>query len=568
MLPYPPMRYSSLSTAKKLLLMSAIVVVAFSSTTASTFAAAGPFVDPMGSACYAFPQINLPLIGDTRMRTCASTTATACTLIRNLFGGRFCLFWEATEAACTARCDRCGNGVLNADEDEQCDDGNRDNGDGCNRSCQFEQLYCCEGGVQKALSPAELESNYMTYVAPGGNYLGNGCELIFDGPNARFDFNAQTTLDQTEACLCGNGAIDGFEQCDLGRASDGTNRNRDEYGCTNQCKMVCGDVFVDDALVVDYLNPTDWAYGGPQGILTEACDDGNAVDNDDCDNYCQTCGNGKLDGDEQCDLGRKADGSSYNVPEEGCTEECKFMCGNGNVDNSYVVEDGGTTWAVNDAGDYVKEVCDDGNLENGDGCDWNCQEEVGACCLAPAVAESLGIRAGLATTSSLCGVMYGGTYNDPNLVGEDPVTDDIARDYCARTADDLYCCGPTEPFEPIKIDPAKGTSCADSEEDVYTLGSYMNLATATKACKPVYCEDGNCELRPKFACSAGYDLDWTPPANSRHLRCVNEAAGDNIAQKFCRYWKDPVYLELDCADQEAAAPAGPGGPAGPGAPAP
>ena len=104
--------------------------------------------------------------------------------------------------------------------------------------------------------------------------------------------------------LCGNGSVDGEEQCD-----DGDEMNEDE--CTNACTLpACGD-----------------------GIMQvgEACDDG--LDNGDartCTTHCALakCGDGLLhEGVEQCDgddLGG-LDCTSLGLPDPGdptCTPEC------------------------------------------------------------------------------------------------------------------------------------------------------------------------------------------------------------------------------------------------------
>lgn len=57
------------------------------------------------------------------------------------------------------------------------------------------------------------------------------------------------------------------------------------------------------------------------------------------------CGNGDLDGDEDCDDGGNRAG-------DGCTPDCLFECGNGVLD--------------------LGELCDDGNRLDGDGCPADC----------------------------------------------------------------------------------------------------------------------------------------------------------------------------------------------------
>ncbi len=92
----------------------------------------------------------------------------------------------------------------------------------------------------------------------------------------------------------------------------------------------------------------------------EQCDDGNRVDDDACSNSCQlaekaVCGNGKVEVGELCDDGNQVDG-------DGCQRDCKptppdqevlAICGNG----------------IRETG----EACDDGNRVDGDGCEHDCQ---------------------------------------------------------------------------------------------------------------------------------------------------------------------------------------------------
>ena len=89
----------------------------------------------------------------------------------------------------------------------------------------------------------------------------------------------------------------------------------------------------------------------------EACDDGNLVNGDGCENNCTLtgaiCGNGIIEAGEACDDGNLVNG-------DGCENNCTLtgaICGNG------IIEAG--------------ETCDDGNLINGDGCDSNCTLTLG-----------------------------------------------------------------------------------------------------------------------------------------------------------------------------------------------
>jgi fibro-slime domain-containing protein len=223
----------------------------------------------------------------------------------------------------------CGNGVL--DENEQCDDGNKDLGDGCNAFCQIEPDYVCPTPGQPCMNIA----------------------------------------------VCGNGILTSTETCDDGNTVSGDGCSADcqtvepGYQCRvpgKPCVPFCGDGMI---------------------IGTENCDDGNDNSGDGCSSTCLTepgwdcstgtcvqsvCGDGKLQRGESCDAGDSnglffGDGTGCS---KTCTKEpncrdasghnraCDATCGNGNLDPG--------------------EGCDDGNLDNGDGCSSTCTPEAGFTC--------------------------------------------------------------------------------------------------------------------------------------------------------------------------------------------
>jgi cysteine-rich repeat protein len=94
--------------------------------------------------------------------------------------------------------------------------------------------------------------------------------------------------------------------------------------------------------------------GVVQADQGEACDDGNKKSGDGCSSACgvEVCGNGTVDPGEQCDLGQLNDNSG------DCTRTCtRARCGDGHLKTR------GTT---------PYEICDDGNNNNGDGCNPQC----------------------------------------------------------------------------------------------------------------------------------------------------------------------------------------------------
>ena len=129
---------------------------------------------------------------------------------------------------CVRYLPECGNRVL--DDGEACDDGDNEDGDGCNATCTSDET--CGNTF---IDPDEVCDD-------GDNEDGDGC-------------NATCTSDET----CGNTFIDPGEDCD-----DGNEINGD--GCDACAFSGCGNLIVSD---------------------DEGCDDGNDDDSDGCDATCQ-----------------------------------------------------------------------------------------------------------------------------------------------------------------------------------------------------------------------------------------------------------------------------------------
>jgi cysteine-rich repeat protein len=173
---------------------------------------------------------------------------------------------------------------------------------------------------------------------------------------------------------CGNGEVEGTEECDDGNQDPGD-------GCEPGCvaSAVCGNGEVEGTEECDDGNqaPGDGCEPGCVASAVcgngldepgEVCDDGNTEDGDNCSADCSevtmaaVCGNGMVEGDETCDDGNQ-------VAADGCENDCTIsppVCGNGMVEGD--------------------EACDDGNLVNGgpaDFCKNDCTVFVPAACKAP-----------------------------------------------------------------------------------------------------------------------------------------------------------------------------------------
>ncbi|MEZ4427433.1 MAG: DUF4215 domain-containing protein [Nannocystaceae bacterium] len=162
-----------------------------------------------------------------------------------------------------------------------------------------------------------------------------------------------TESDTDPAPVCGDGVVEGGEQCDDGNMFNGD-------GCLDDCTPAsCGDGFV-------------W-------MGMEQCDDGNMQNGDGCLDTCvpASCGDGFIwMGMEECD-----DGNLENT--DGCLDSCLMAtCGDGNVwegveacDDGNDVDDDecSNACAAASCGDGVVqaitgEECDDANDDNTDDC--------------------------------------------------------------------------------------------------------------------------------------------------------------------------------------------------------
>ena len=209
------------------------------------------------------------------------------------------------------------------------------------------------------------------------------------------------------AGTCGNGFVEGMEECDDGAASNGPGRS-----CNTTCRFNIG------ANCPAYLCPDTLQSKCPNGVTEpgEQCDDRNTANRDGCSATCRweslfwgdpngnMCGNHILESGEQCD-----------PPGTNCDTNCQLkssvtlpFCGDGAVESpenpNYIDPNDPNTqeqcdpadstapaafactatcrWPANhtvaNCNNYVLEAgeqCDDGNLTDGDGCSHTCTFE-------------------------------------------------------------------------------------------------------------------------------------------------------------------------------------------------
>ncbi len=220
-----------------------------------------------------------------------------------------------------------GDGILDPDGFEECDDGNKKNGDGCSSTGKIESGYVCrEAG--KACTP-----------------------------------------------ICGDGILVGGEECD-----DGNRKGGD--GCSQEC-------VVEDGYVCKNGKNCQLDYCGNKVTGSEEACDGDTGCGSDCHSvksgYCyskskglhkcstKSCGNYILEYGEECDDGNTLGG-------DGCSKDCKveyaYECTNG-LDCRPVCGDGKVMWQIG-------EKCDLGeNNGHGKGCSVKCEIEKGFTCTTP-----------------------------------------------------------------------------------------------------------------------------------------------------------------------------------------
>lgn len=261
------------------------------------------------------------------------------------------------------RSERCGDEIVTVALDEECDDGNTVNYDGCNFECKFE--YCGDNVIQSVDERCD-----------DGNVLnGDGCDSFcqeeeeincrpitcIDGrefPNC--DANGNPINYYVDPCstplasICGNGVIQAGENCEDGNADD-------EDGCSSncvteegwECEVICPSIAQNSEKSVAQFFKSVFASIVSLFSAQEDPSMGNCV------SVCETvCGDELIKGDEECDDGNLND-------EDGCNNDCE-------VNHSSALECGNEILEPDN-----DEECDDGNANSdtvADACRTDCTE--------------------------------------------------------------------------------------------------------------------------------------------------------------------------------------------------
>lgn len=270
----------------------------------------------------------------------------------------------------------CGDGLIDALFGEFCDDGNRADGDGCDRSCRVAHGWSCYGQPSFCSScgngevdgfeecddgPANSDTapdacrRDCTWPRCGDGVADTGYGEACDDGASNSDFAPDTCRRGCSLPRCGDDVHDPAygEECDLGAA------NSDEAGseCSTRCLLpACGDGVLNRGEMCEpspsadcntECRPNHCGDGvvstalDPERLPVERCDDGNERDGDECRYDCRQdmtlCGNGAVDPGESCDEGA----GNADTPGARCRTTCQRpRCGDGVVDGGELCDGG------------------------------------------------------------------------------------------------------------------------------------------------------------------------------------------------------------------------------------
>ena len=166
--------------------------------------------------------------------------------------GYECANTQGAPSVCTPKVviGNCGNGLFEPNAGEVCEDGNTANGDGCSSFCQVEFGWICvdnrvcvnlnDQRLKVFCGNGKVETQYGEVCDDGNNVDGDGCSGACQVESQwlcrilSYAENKSYCAKTTGLAYCGNGAVEGNETCD-----DGFPLN-DGDGCSVSCQVEPG----------------------------------------------------------------------------------------------------------------------------------------------------------------------------------------------------------------------------------------------------------------------------------------------------------------------------------------
>lgn len=267
------------------------------------------------------------------------------------------VFWTAcNDDATHTPVATCGDGVV--DENEECDDAGES--ETCNADCTLAACgdgilntqageFCDDGKNNGKPNHCDVDCRYITKPVCGNGIIEEGDELdspefCDDGENNGKPNHCNKWCTAMTPPVCGNGVVEDGEACDDGGESE---------TCNADCTVaLCGDGQVNERAgeICD-----DGEYNGKGGHCNSDC---TAIEH---------CGNAVVDDGEVCDDGENNGKPGY------CNTHCSgvgdAICGNGIIENGEECDDEGESETCN--ANCTESTCGDGfvNYAAGEECD-------------------------------------------------------------------------------------------------------------------------------------------------------------------------------------------------------
>ncbi len=380
----------------------------------------------------------------------------------------------------------CGNTVYEPAIGEECEDGNKVNGDGCSSTCTLENPALCGNNVQ---NPGEECDDGNTEAADGCDAT---CQI--EPPCGPANSCPSPLVCENSFCtyLCGNGSLDGIEQCDDGNVQNGD-------GCSSIC------IFTDPP-----GNNNLCGNGVTEQQLGEQCDDGNTSNEDECNNACEiictldaecpsgqctegvcesACGNGDYEPElgEQCD-----DGNQNNA--DDCNNACVIICVNNTECPSDVCVEGLCTYTCGN-GEFEPEYgeqCDDGNVNNTDSCTTGCLLTPPPQCEVNSDCEN-----GAACVGGFCVLPPGGECDLPS----DCQSNLCLSGECAMCTSDSQCPSGICLNGACALDNNQDCSLPSQCQSNLCLNGDCASCTSDAQCPNGNCVNGACQLDTNQGCT-------------------------------------------------------------------